>query len=193
MEQQGFYHEYDLKQVQPSNKVPAAHQIEALAKLKEWFKQEHTGNSAGSILALPTGSGKTFTASRFLCSSLSQDIYDGPLSKGYKVLWLAHTHHLLEQALYSFVPEVGHISKQRQQLNVRVVSPGHCPVHSIKPSDDVVIITLQTLRAAYNRHNTKLEPFLNAAKNKLFVIFDEAHHSPALTYRSSVTLGGGKV
>lgn len=40
-EQQGFYREYDLKQVQPSNKVPAAHQIEALAKLKEWFKREH--------------------------------------------------------------------------------------------------------------------------------------------------------
>lgn len=182
-QQKSFYREYDLKQVQPSNKVPAAHQIEALAKLKEWFKQEHTDDSAGSILALPTGSGKTFTASRFLCSSLSQDTYDGPLSKGYKVLWLAHTHHLLEQALYSFVPEVGHISKQKQQLNVRVVSPGHCPVHSIKLSDDVVIITLQTLRAAYKRYDTQLEPFLNAAGNKLFVVFDEAHHSPALTYR----------
>ncbi len=181
-EQQGFYREYDLKQVQPSNKVPAAHQIEALAKLKEWFKQEHTNDSAGSILALPTGSGKTFTASRFLCSSLSHDTYDGPLSKGYKVLWLAHTHHLLEQALYSFVPEVGHISKQKQQLNVRVVSPGHCPVHSIKSSDDVVIVTLQTVRAAYKRHDTQLEPFLNAAGNKLFIVFDEAHHAPASSY-----------
>lgn len=178
----GFYRKYDLKQVQPSTKVPAAHQIEALAKLKEWFKTEHNNDSAGSILALPTGSGKTFTASRFLCSSLSQDTYDGPLSKGYKVLWLAHTHHLLEQALYSFVPEVGHISKQKQQLNVRVVSPGHCPVHSIKSSDDVVIITLQTLRTAYNRQDTQLEPFLNAAGNKLFVVFDEAHHSPASSY-----------
>ncbi len=179
-----FYYEYDLKQVQPSNKIPAAHQIEALAKLKEWFKREHTDGSAGSILALPTGGGKTFTASRFVCSSRSQDAYDGPLSKGYKVLWLAHTHHLLEQALYSLIPEIGHISKQKQQLNVRVVSPGHCPVHSIKPSDDVVIITLQTLRAAYNRQDTQLEPFLNAAGDKLFVIFDEAHHSPALTYRN---------
>lgn len=84
--------------------------------------------------------------------------------------------------LYSFVPEVGHISNQKQQLNVRVVSPGHCPVHSIKPSDDVVIITLQTLRAAYKRHDTQLEPFLNAAGNKLFVVFDEAHHAPAPSY-----------
>ncbi len=66
---------------------------------------------------------------------------------------------------------------------MRVVSPGHQPVHSIKPSDDVVIITLQTLRGAYNRQDTQLEPFLNSAGDKLFVVFDEAHHSPAYSYR----------
>jgi len=138
-----FYREFDLKKVQPSHKVPANHQHEALAKLKEWFKKQYS-EPAGGILALPTGGGKTFTASRFLCSSLSLDSYDGPVSKGYKVLWLAHTKHLLEQAFYSFELEVGRISEQKRQLNVRVVSPGHQPVHSIKPSDDVVIITLQT-------------------------------------------------
>jgi len=177
-----FYREFDLKKVQPSHKVPANHQHEALAKLKEWFKKQYS-EPAGGILALPTGGGKTFTASRFLCSSLSLDSYDGPVSKGYKVLWLAHTKHLLEQAFYSFEPEVGRISEQKQQLNVRVVSPGHQPVHSIKPSDDVVIITLQTLRGAYNRQDTQLEPFLNSAADKLFVVFDEAHHSPAYSYR----------
>jgi ATP-dependent helicase IRC3 len=177
-----FYREFDLKKVQPSHKVPANHQNEALAKLKEWFKKQYS-EPAGGILALPTGGGKTFTASRFLCSSLSLDSYDGPVSKGYKVLWLAHTKHLLEQAFYSFESEVGRISEQKRQLNVRVVSPGHQPVHSIKPSDDVVIITLQTLRGAYNRQNTQLEPFLNSAGDKLFVVFDEAHHSPAYSYR----------
>ncbi len=177
-----FYREFDLKKVQPSHKVPANHQNEALAKLKEWFKEPYS-EPAGGILALPTGGGKTFTASRFLCSSLSLDSYDGPVSKGYKVLWLAHTKHLLEQAFYSFESEVGRISEQKRQLNVRVVSPGHQPVHSIKPSDDVVIITLQTLRGAYNRQDTQLEPFLNSAADKLFVVFDEAHHSPAYSYR----------
>jgi superfamily II DNA or RNA helicase len=177
-----FYREFDLKKVQRSHKVPANHQNEALAKLKEWFKKQYS-EPAGGILALPTGGGKTFTASRFLCSSLSLDSYDGPVSKGYKVLWLAHTKHLLEQAFYSFESEVGRISEQKRQLNVRVVSPGHQPVHSIKPSDDVVIITLQTLRGAYNRQDTQLEPFLNSAGDKLFVVFDEAHHSPAYSYR----------
>ena len=61
----------------------------------KWFGKESEGHKGG-ILVLPTGGGKTFTAVRFLCQ--------GPLSKGYKVLWLAHTHHLLEQAYYSFGP-----------------------------------------------------------------------------------------
>jgi len=177
-----FYCEFDLKQLHLSNKIPANHQKEALAKLKEWFRQQHV-SSAGGILALPTGAGKTFTASRFLCSSLFHDGYDGPISKGYKILWLAHTHHLLEQAFYTLKSDVGRISESKKQLNVRVVSPGHCPVHSIKSSDDFVIITLQTLRGACNRKDTQLEPFLKSAEDKLFVVFDEAHHSPAYSYR----------
>ena len=36
-------------------------------------------------------------AVRFLC--------EWPLSEGYKVLWLAHTHHLLEQANETFAPD----------------------------------------------------------------------------------------
>ncbi|MEW6494968.1 MAG: DEAD/DEAH box helicase family protein [Cyanobacteriota bacterium] len=80
-----FYREFDLKKVQPSHKVPANHQHEALAKLKEWFKKQYS-EPAGGILALPTGGGKTFTASRFLCSNLSLDSYNGPVCKGYKVL-----------------------------------------------------------------------------------------------------------
>ncbi len=184
MSQSGFYREYDLKKAQQSHKVPANHQKEALAKLQEWFKKQHA-DSAGGILALPTGGGKTFTASRFLCSSLPNDTYNGPLANGYKVLWLAHTHHLLEQAFYSFESEVGRLSEQKKQLNVRVVSPapGHYPVHSIKPKDDVVIITLQTLRGAWKNQHPQLNGFLNAAADKLFVVFDEAHHSPAYSYR----------
>lgn len=46
----GFYCKYDLKTVNLSNKVPANHQKEALAKLKEWFNKQHDG-SVGGILA----------------------------------------------------------------------------------------------------------------------------------------------
>jgi len=65
------------------------------------------------ILVLPTGGGKILTAVRFLCTEA--------LSDGYKVLWLAHTHHLLEQAFESLELEVKLI-QNKQQLSVRVVS-----------------------------------------------------------------------
>ena len=96
---------------------------------------------------LPTGGGKTFTACHFICRN--------PLSDGFKVLWLAHTHHLLEQAHFSFSHLVGLIAEPKAQLRSRVVSGtiGHFPVHSIKASDDIVISSLQTVcNAVTNRH-----------------------------------------
>ena len=106
-----FFRTYDLTKTQKQPQEPAAHQREALDKLYKWFQEKHS--NAGGILALPTGGGKTFTAVRFLCREA--------LSDGYKVLWLAHTHHLLEQAFYSLESEV-RLIQNKQQLNVRVVS-----------------------------------------------------------------------
>jgi ATP-dependent helicase IRC3 len=187
-----FYREYNLTQARKnqSSKTPAFHQAESLNKLHEWFDSKPSPH-AGGILVLPTGSGKTFAAIRFLCT--------GPLSEGYKVLWLAHTHHLLEQAFYNFGPkedreaqrvgyEVGWISEPKQKLNVRVISgtPGHFPVHQIKTADDVAICTIQTVVQAYKNKHPRLTAFLDAAGDKLIVVFDEAHHSPAPSYRKLI-------
>src|SRR5689334_15091458 len=107
--------DYDLNEARknPSGRTPAGHQKEALAELRKWYKSAPASN-AGGLLVLPTGGGKTFTAVRFLCQN--------PLSDGYKVLWLAHTHHLLEQALDSFGKrgddqmEVGLIHEPKDRL-----------------------------------------------------------------------------
>jgi ATP-dependent helicase IRC3 len=63
-------------------------------------------------------------------------------------------------------------------------TPGHLPAHSIKVSDDVVIVTLQTMaRAMQNLSGLPgLKSWLKDASN-LVVVFDEAHHSPAPSYR----------
>jgi ATP-dependent helicase IRC3 len=184
---------FELENVRlcPSKKKPAIHQQDALGKLHAWFESAAHAPEAGGIVVLPTGGGKTFTATRFLCQ--------GPLSKGYKILWLAHTHHLLDQACHSFAPiddeeanqkgvEIGLISEPKRTLTIRVVSgtPEHCPVSTVKPSDDVLIITLQTLRRAWdNRQQLRgLREFFEKAGEKLFVVFDEAHHAPAPGYRS---------
>ncbi|NTV65843.1 MAG: DEAD/DEAH box helicase family protein, partial [Oscillochloris sp.] len=81
-------------------RTPDSHQAQALQVLHQHFTQRAAPFSGG-LLVLPTGGGKTFTALRFLCR--------GPLSQGFKVLWLAHTHHLLEQAFKNLASEVGQI------------------------------------------------------------------------------------
>lgn len=172
---------YDLSKARrnKSSKILASHQSEALAALSRWHESPQKPH-AGTILVLPTGGGKTLTAVRFLCQTA--------LSDGYKVLWLAHTHHLLEQAFESLVVERGHIAEPRRKLTVRVVSgmKDHYEIHDIKQDDDVIIATLQTISKAYKVHHRALESFLKSADGKLFVVFDEAHHAPAPSYRKFV-------
>ncbi len=161
------------------SKEPASHQRLALQELRNWY-QSKPCPGAGGILVLPTGGGKTFTAMRFLSSN--------PLSDGYKVIWLAHTHHLLEQALESLSPVIPLISEPKSSLHVRVVSgtAGHLPVHTITAEDDIIIGTLQTIQGAFKERHSALESFLQSAGGKLFVVFDEAHHSPAPSYRKLI-------
>lgn len=187
-----FFRPYDLTRVRArggTRREFAAHQNEALYSLGRWY--DGGASSAGGILTLPTGGGKTVTAVRFLCT--------GPLSDGYKVLWLAHTHHLLEQAIDSFgplemaagapAPQIAAIAEPRDTLNVRVVSgtPGHSRVHTIKPTDDVLVITLQTATRAYQERHPALRGFLDSAGGKLVVVFDEAHHAPAPSFSRFLT------
>ena len=99
-----FYRVYDLQAARGSahGHEPAPHQQLALEKLNAWY-DTFTKPQIGGILVLPTGGGKTFTAMHFICRR--------PLSDGYKVLWLAHTHHLLEQAFYCLGGLVGRIAE----------------------------------------------------------------------------------
>ncbi len=129
---------------------------------------------------MPTGGGKTFTAIRFSCIQ--------PISDGYKVLWLAHTHHLLEQAFFAYSDGLAQIAEPKPTLVTRVVSgtEGHYRPAHIQAEDDVVIGTLQTINQAFQNKHPQLEKFLQSAKKKLLVVFDEAHHSPAPSYRSLV-------
>jgi ATP-dependent helicase IRC3 len=180
-----FYCEYDLRDARKidgrmnSFREPASHQKEAIEDMAKWYKSRPRPY-AGGILVLPTGGGKTFTALRFLCQTA--------LSDGFKILWLAHTHHLLEQAYAGFPEHVGRISEPRDVLRVRVVSGtiGHFHPAHITAQDDVIIATLQTISRAYKENHPSLNNFLNSAGNKLFVVFDEAHHAPAPSYRNLI-------
>lgn len=178
-----YYNEFDLKEEfsSLSSKTTEQFQEDAINKLTDWFNQNHKPYSGG-VLAIPTGGGKTFVASRFL--SL------GPLSNGYKVLWLAHTHHLLEQAYTTVGEEIGHTNPSRDKLSLRVVSgtKNHYKMRDINENDDIIFATLQTITRSYKKEfkHPSIEKFLESTDGKLFVIFDEAHHAPAYTYRQLI-------
>jgi len=98
---------------------------------------------------------------------------------------MAHTHHLLDQAFEAIQQDVGSIPEPRTSLATRVVSgtPGHDSPRDIEPTDDVVVATLQTITRAYQERQPHLLGFLRGAKDRLCVVFDEAHHAPAPSYR----------
>lgn len=155
---------------------PAPHQEQALGKMAEWYRPEQ---NLGGILALPTGGGKSFVATHFLCRH--------PLSDGYRILWLAHTHHLLEQALKAFDNTMSVVSKSIKTVRIRVVSGsvGHFRLPNIDGSENVLLCTLQTATGALKERHPKFMNFLSASNDGagLFVVFDEAHHAPAPSYR----------
>ncbi|MFO0803046.1 MAG: DEAD/DEAH box helicase family protein, partial [Gemmataceae bacterium] len=173
-----FFRRYTLAECRKGEvQPPARHQNEAIHELNVWHaslrREPH-----GAVLVLPTGAGKTFTAVHFLCKSI--------IAKGYKVLWLAHTHHLLEQAFATFDRMLSLMPEPRGSLDVRVVSgtPGHSRANTIKRTDDVLLISLQTASNAIKQDLKQFQDFLNVAGDKLFVVFDECHHSPAPSYRN---------
>ncbi len=168
---------------QPGNAVqPFPHQKEAFLALDRVFSLEDRAPKA-ALLVLPTGAGKTFTSVNWVCRK--------SIPRGMRVLWLAQSFHLLDQALESFRNNARHIPPPARFLNVRVVSshPLHDKINAIIPTDDVIIVTTQTAISALSRETlgldgrpfvTRLETFIREAERSgLVVILDEAHHAPA--------------
>ncbi len=170
----------ELRQHAPHPLAP--HQERAIRPLFEWYENaKSTGRLAGGILALPTGAGKTNTATTFLA--------EGPLSDGYKVLWLAHTHHLLDQARDAFDRNIGRVRPPREEIHYTVISGTrtHASLRDLSAKHDVVIATLQTIAHGRQEGHASLAAFLDAAGKRLVIVFDEAHHSPAPSYRKLIT------
>ena len=173
-----YYRVYEPARSPKPGRDPAPHQTQALGEMERWYEP---GKNLGGILVLPTGGGKTFVATRFMCRN--------PLSDGYRVLWLAHTHHLLEQALGAFNNAMSFVRSNR--VRVRVVSGAveHFSPPGIRRDDDVLLCSLQAATRALKAEQPNFMEFLDAAKAGagLFVVFDEAHHAPAPTYRRLLT------
>lgn len=128
------------------------------------------------MVVLPTGGGKTYTASVWLLKNA--------IDKKKKVLWIAHRQMLLDQALDSFsnqayLTNLPHISS----FNFRIVSGAerHGRTIDITANDQLVIASKDSI----GRNLKCLDNWL-ANENELYFVIDEAHHSIAKTYRKII-------
>ncbi len=147
------------------------HQVEAI----EALDQLNTKQSFKSLLVIPTGGGKTLTASWWLLRNA--------ISEGKKVLWIAHRQALLEQAAYTFLANAyANCIPNRWRFNYRLISGIHDQVKRIEKTDDLLIVSKDSLAPRLNL----LKPWLQS-ESELYVVIDEAHHAPATSYQKILT------
>ncbi len=166
-------------------KSPREHQIKAHKEMTKFFVEDATENAG--ILVLPTGGGKTYTSVYWILKNI--------ISKNKKVLWLADQGFLLEQAREAFRENILEVDKQKREfINIRIVSGSdkHSNPNQIAISDDILLITAQTAISNWeDEYETKFKQFINsnAKDGNLFIVYDEAHHTPAFG-RRNLLIGG---
>lgn len=160
-------------------RTPYEHQKKAMACLD----QINTASAYSTLVVLPTGGGKTYTAAMWLLKNA--------LDKKKKILWIAHRQMLLDQAAESFqkfayAEVLPHISSFR----FRVISgaSSHDRTSDIQPDDDLLIVSKDSI----GRNLDRLDKWL-AGEQELYLVVDEAHHSTAKTYRKVIDYVRGKV
>ncbi len=129
--------------------------------------------SYSTLVVLPTGGGKTYTASMWLLKNA--------LDKKKKILWIAHRHMLLDQAAESFQKfAYAEITPHIASFYFRVVSGAstHDRTNDINNNDQLLIVSKDSI----GRNISCLDSWLKN-EEEVYLIIDEAHHSTARTYR----------
>lgn len=149
------------------------HQIEALNALNKCTgKKKYRG-----LLVLPTGGGKTVTAVIWILKSF--------INQGKKVLWIAHRHELLNQACYTIKNcAYSDILPDKKEFGYRIISGLHDKPVNIKPSDDILIASKDSL----NHGQEYLRNWISQNRDNIVLIIDEAHHATARSYRTIINL-----
>lgn len=155
-----------------NTRTPYDHQRKAM----EYLDLMNHCKSYSTLVVLPTGGGKTYTASLWLLKNA--------IDKGKKILWIAHRQMLLDQAAesfqkYAYAEVVPHISS----FAFRIVSgaSSHDRTSDITAKDNLLIVSKDSI----GRNLDRLDNWLYG-EDEVYLIVDEAHHSTAKTYRKVI-------
>ena len=159
----------DLAACIPDELPMYGYQSEAVERLHQHYMVE---NKSSGILAMPTGSGKTRVATKFLLESL--------IAQGWQVIWLTHRAMLIEQTADSFYTHAGsvlrRVAPKKTEFKMVCVSGSHATIRATEIDDDLIICGVQSL--------VRNLPFLQAVlKSNVTIVVDEAHHTLAPSYR----------
>lgn len=150
------------------------HQEEAVMTLDKAIVDSKVEEFAG-LVVIPTGGGKTLTAVQWLLRTI--------INKNKKVLWLAHRHELLEQAITAVKKNANSdLINSRSEFNYRVISGKHDRPASIGREDDFIIAGKDSLSRGIKH---LVENWLKY-HDEVFLVVDEAHHATAKTYRKII-------
>ena len=145
-------------------------QKDAVGALKQHFLEED--RDAG-MLVMPTGSGKSRTATCFLIQEM--------ISRGYQVIWLVHRHMLIDQAADCFFRFAGLSKIENPNIrNYRIscISGEHLRISQVDKNEVIV--------ASINSVCRNKEHLRRVLGKKVMVVVDEAHHTFAPTYRETI-------
>lgn len=162
-----------------NTREPYPHQKEAMKCLDLIDKKD----SFSTLVVLPTGGGKTYTASSWLLKHA--------LNRHKKILWIAHRQMLLDQAAesfqkYCYAESIPNITS----FSYRIVSGSnkHDRTIDILPTDDLLIVSKDSI----GRNMEALDKWISNSE-EIYLIVDEAHHATAKTYRKIIEYVEDKV
>lgn len=155
------------------------HQKKAMANLDVINRND----SYSTLVVLPTGGGKTYTAAVWLLRNA--------IDRKKKILWIAHRQTLLDQAAetfqnYAYSEVIPNIASFRY----RIISGAskHDRTIDIQKNDNLLIVSKDSI----GRNLFALNEWLKN-EEEIYFIVDEAHHSTAKTYRKVIDYVKSKV
>ena len=165
---------------QAQSRTPYPFQVKAFEALDR-LKANNPGGFS-SMLVLPTGAGKTYTAAHWILKNY--------IDQGVKVLWIAHRSELLRQAAEAFFCDTTKDTLPNRSSFISYVVSSEfgrsCNVPESNP--DLLIASRQSLCSGSN-----MDYVLKWAKGrslkrdrKLLIVLDEAHHAAATSYRKII-------